>query len=140
VCDGADGSTGFGAAGSGIPDDPAVRLGEKRARRRGDRRGCEPTFVSFNRRKALAMWNYQLFEDRSGQWRWHLVGGNGRVVATSGESFASRYDAERAAGEVKANAGAAGLPSAPYGLQVLAGIVAAARRRAAYEAAVGGGR
>jgi uncharacterized protein YegP (UPF0339 family) len=83
-------------------------------------------------------WRYELFKDASGHWRWHLVAANGRRVATSGEAFASREDAERAAHAVRANAGAAA-PPAPYAAEVLAGIVAAAARRdAAHRAAVRG--
>jgi uncharacterized protein YegP (UPF0339 family) len=50
------------------------------------------------------MWNYELFRDAAGHWRWHLLS-HGRKVATSGEAFASRYNAERAMIAVRRNAG-----------------------------------
>ena len=54
-------------------------------------------------------WEYETFIDKAGQWRWHLRAANGRIVATSGEAFASEQHAERAARNVKANAGSAEL-------------------------------
>jgi uncharacterized protein YegP (UPF0339 family) len=38
-----------------------------------------------------------VFEDVGSGWRWHLVAGNGRKIASSGESFDSRSNALRAA-------------------------------------------
>lgn len=37
----------------------------------------------------------EVFNDRSGEWRWH-VKNKGRITATSGESFASKQNARRA--------------------------------------------
>jgi uncharacterized protein YegP (UPF0339 family) len=37
-----------------------------------------------------------IFLDRAGRPRWHEVAGNNKIVATSGESFASVYNAQRA--------------------------------------------
>lgn len=33
---------------------------------------------------------------RRPQWRWHLKAGNGRIIATSGESYNNRLDAVKA--------------------------------------------
>lgn len=55
---------------------------------------------------------FELFKDVAGYWRWRLKGGNGEIVATSGESFASHYNALRAAKNVKVNVGSAALPTA----------------------------
>ncbi len=55
------------------------------------------------------MWKYELFRDSAGKWRWHLLS-HGRVVATSGEAFASHYDARRAVANVKHHASTAALP------------------------------
>jgi|tagenome__1003787_1003787.scaffolds.fasta_scaffold20815856_3 hypothetical protein len=41
------------------------------------------------------------YEENSGARRWHLTTGEGRNLATSCESFATRDDAERAAGDVR---------------------------------------
>ena len=45
--------------------------------------------------------------DRSGEYRWRLVASNGQTVASSGESFATKANARRAAENVKENAGKA---------------------------------
>lgn len=41
------------------------------------------------------MVTFELFEDTDGKWRWNAKARNGRKVAASGESFASRRNAER---------------------------------------------
>jgi len=41
---------------------------------------------------------FQVYEENSGRHRWRLTTDDGRDLATSTESFASRDDAERAAG------------------------------------------
>jgi len=38
----------------------------------------------------------ELFLDDAGKWRWRIIANNGRKVASSGESFASRRNALRA--------------------------------------------
>jgi uncharacterized protein YegP (UPF0339 family) len=38
---------------------------------------------------------FEPFQDEAGAWRWHAVSANGRLVATSGESFASKRNAVR---------------------------------------------
>ncbi len=40
---------------------------------------------------------FDAFEDLVGQWRWRLLGADGRTVATSGESYDSHWHALRAA-------------------------------------------
>lgn len=50
------------------------------------------------------MWRFETYADSSGSWRWRLWANNNRKVATSGESFYSRSNAERAAAGFKANA------------------------------------
>jgi uncharacterized protein YegP (UPF0339 family) len=50
---------------------------------------------------------FEIYADSSGQYRWRLRAGNGQIVATSGESFASKSNAREAAENVKARAGAA---------------------------------
>lgn len=39
----------------------------------------------------------ELYEDEGGKWRWRLIAGNGRITAASGESFAKKGNALRAA-------------------------------------------
>ena len=38
-----------------------------------------------------------VYQDKAGEWRWKRVAGNGRIIASSGESFTRMADAERAA-------------------------------------------
>lgn len=40
---------------------------------------------------------FEIFEDSSGAWRWRVVAvDNGRIVYNSGESFDSKWNAQRA--------------------------------------------
>jgi uncharacterized protein len=48
--------------------------------------------------------NFEVYADAAGKYRWRLKGGNGQIVASSGESFASKSNAERAAEGFKASA------------------------------------
>ncbi len=38
-----------------------------------------------------------VFEDDAGKWRWRIKSPNGRTTATSGEAFASKGNAQKAA-------------------------------------------
>jgi uncharacterized protein YegP (UPF0339 family) len=53
------------------------------------------------------MWQFEVYADEGGQYRWRLVASNGQTVASSGESFASKSNAREAAENVKKNAGGA---------------------------------
>jgi uncharacterized protein YegP (UPF0339 family) len=55
---------------------------------------------------------FQIYAGSDGQYRWRLVATNGQTVATSGESFASKANATRAAENVKENAGKATIEDA----------------------------
>lgn len=44
---------------------------------------------------------FELFKDTANNWRWRLKAANGAKIATSGESFSSKYSAKRAAQNVK---------------------------------------
>jgi uncharacterized protein len=50
---------------------------------------------------------FEIYADAGGNYRWRLVASNGQTVASSGESFDSKYNARRAAENVKENAGTA---------------------------------
>ena len=50
---------------------------------------------------------FEIYADAGGHYRWRLVASNGQTVASSGESFASKANARRAAENVKDNAGKA---------------------------------
>ena len=43
---------------------------------------------------------FEIYEDRAAEWRWRLVHWNGNIVADSGEGYASRSNAKRAARSV----------------------------------------
>lgn len=75
------------------------------------------------------MSRYEVFEDLAGKWRWRLRSGNGRIIATSGESFASHYNATRAARTVWTHAGTATPPSDNYSLAALNAALGRPRRR-----------
>ena len=40
---------------------------------------------------------FYIYPDKAGKWRWRAVAPNGRKVAVSGESFASKGNAHKAA-------------------------------------------
>jgi uncharacterized protein YegP (UPF0339 family) len=56
---------------------------------------------------------FDAYEDLVGKWRWRLLAGDGRTVATSGESFDSHWHALRVAENVRGVASAAGISSTP---------------------------
>lgn len=51
---------------------------------------------------------FEVYEDRSGRWRWRLKHRNGNVIADGGQGYASRASAERGLESVRRNA-----PGAP---------------------------
>jgi amphi-Trp domain-containing protein len=51
--------------------------------------------------------HFQLYRDRAGEWRWRLVHHNGNIIATSGEGYTSRQNAEKGMRSVMANAAGA---------------------------------
>jgi uncharacterized protein YegP (UPF0339 family) len=59
------------------------------------------------------MLQFDAFEDLVGKWRWRLLGGDGRTVATSGESYDSHWRALRAAEDVRGAAAGAEISSVP---------------------------
>ena len=42
------------------------------------------------------MGKFQIFQDKSGEYRWRLKAANGQIVATSGEGYKQKADAQRA--------------------------------------------
>lgn len=47
---------------------------------------------------------YVVYRDRQGDYRWRLVAGNGKVIATSGEGYRRRRDCANAIVAVNADA------------------------------------
>lgn len=50
---------------------------------------------------------FVVYRDRAGEWRWRLVDANNRIVADSGEGYASRRNVRRAIENVRGECGAA---------------------------------
>jgi uncharacterized protein YegP (UPF0339 family) len=44
---------------------------------------------------------FETYKDTGGSWRWRLIDGNNVKVASSGEAFDSKWNARRAAQNVK---------------------------------------
>jgi uncharacterized protein YegP (UPF0339 family) len=57
--------------------------------------------------------HFDAYEDLVGRWRWRLVAGESRAVASSGESFDSHWHALRAAENVRGAAAGARISGAP---------------------------
>ncbi|QSG05691.1 HVO_2922 family protein [Halapricum desulfuricans] len=47
---------------------------------------------------------FELYEDRSGQWRWRLRHRNGNVIADSGEGYTRKHNAKKGMASVRRNA------------------------------------
>jgi uncharacterized protein YegP (UPF0339 family) len=55
-------------------------------------------------------WDYDIYADSAGNYRWRAKAGNGQNVGSSGEAFDSKSNARRAADNVRDNAGSADSP------------------------------
>jgi uncharacterized protein YegP (UPF0339 family) len=44
---------------------------------------------------------FTVYKDAAGEWRWHLVASNGRIIADSGEGYTERNDAVEAVGRIR---------------------------------------
>lgn len=51
-----------------------------------------------------SMARFEVFRDRADEWRWRLVHRNGNIIATSGEGYTTRQNAENGIESVVANA------------------------------------
>jgi len=47
---------------------------------------------------------FEVYKDAAGKWRWRLVAPNGKIIATGGESYASKQMCELGIPSVKRNA------------------------------------
>jgi len=47
---------------------------------------------------------FEVYEDRSGKYRWRLVHANGNIIADSGEGYATKQKAKQGVESVKDNA------------------------------------
>lgn len=53
--------------------------------------------------------HFELYKDRSGEFRWRFIASNGRIVADSGEGYSSKGNAKRAIENVQSDVGSAGV-------------------------------
>ena len=44
---------------------------------------------------------FEIYQDKQGKWRWRLQARNGRIVADSGQGYASKRNATRAVRRLK---------------------------------------
>lgn len=56
------------------------------------------------KQKKVQTHRVRVFKDKSGEWRWHRISGNNRIVATGAESYTRRIDALNMARTVNKNA------------------------------------
>jgi uncharacterized protein YegP (UPF0339 family) len=47
------------------------------------------------------MLRFEVYKDRADYWRWKLIASNGKIIADSGEGYATEYNAVRAAARTK---------------------------------------
>ena len=47
------------------------------------------------------MGKFQIFQDKSGEYRWRLTASNGNIVATGGEGYKTKADAQRGIASVQ---------------------------------------
>lgn len=63
-----------------------------------------------------------VYKDKAGEWRWHIVARNGRIVADSGEGYLTKGNAQASVKRlVKA------IHAVPMNVEVLTGVDPAAR-------------
>ena len=55
------------------------------------------------------MFKFEVYRDAASDYRWRLKASNGRIVADSGEGYASRSNARRAAENVRRQIGGANI-------------------------------
>lgn len=44
---------------------------------------------------------FVIFRDKKKQWRWHLLAGNGKIVADSSEAYTRKHEVMKAVARVK---------------------------------------
>jgi len=55
-------------------------------------------------------YDFEIYADRRNKYRWRATASNSQIVASSGEAFDSRSNAQRAANNVQSNVGNATAP------------------------------
>ena len=75
---------------------PAARRANVEARAK------ELSATEKRRRPSSRQPRYRVFRDAQGQWRWQLVGANGRVIAASNEAYKAEAKCRSAIDHVKA--------------------------------------
>ena len=54
-----------------------------------------PSTVDDDEREMASQGEFQLFKDRADEWRWRLVHRNGNIIATSGEGYTTKRNANK---------------------------------------------
>ena len=83
------------AATAVVPPEAVVREHRSRGSEPGD--DSTPTGDTDRTEPTERTSRFEVYEDRAGEWRWRLVHWNGNIIADSGEGYASKYNAKRAA-------------------------------------------
>ena len=60
------------------------------------------------------MYNFEIYKDRRGEYRWRFIASNGRILADSGEGYVRRSDCEHAIGLIQRYAPTAGVRALAY--------------------------
>ena len=50
------------------------------------------------------MWQFEVYADRVGKYRWRLRAANGEIVADSGQGYQYKYECKESIDRLKANA------------------------------------
>ena len=60
--------------------------------------------------KGAGKWNYEVYANKAGKHSWRAKATNGQTVGSAGAAFASKSNAQRAANNIRGNAGGASGP------------------------------
>lgn len=69
----------------------------------------EPPTVPGGDELPVSAARFEVFEDRAGEWRWRLVHRNGNIIATSGEGYTRKHNAQKGLRSVVRNAPSAAI-------------------------------
>lgn len=79
-------------------------LNEGEAQKTGGRRDETESVSDDDLETTESLGEFQLFEDRAGEWRWRLVHRNGNTIASSGEGYTTKQNARKGIRSVVRNA------------------------------------
>jgi large subunit ribosomal protein L21 len=94
-------------ASAGSPESEATEAGPKPRARSTAGKAAKAAGTAKADTAAATTRGFEIFEDKSGQWRWRLRAANGELVAMSEQGFASKASVVRTLGVVRKNVAAA---------------------------------